>query len=49
MTAESEPATPFMISWKRFISLIILAGLPAFLTGQKVPADGGSPEHLADV
>src|ERR1700722_668464 len=47
MTAE--PARPFIISMKRFINVIILAGSPILLVAQKVPADAGSPEHLADV
>jgi Raf kinase inhibitor-like YbhB/YbcL family protein len=46
---SGEPASPFINSVKRFISLIILAGSPALLVAQKVPADDGSPEHLADV
>jgi Raf kinase inhibitor-like YbhB/YbcL family protein len=47
MTAE--PARAFIISVKRFISILILAGFPAFLTAQKIPPSGGSLEHLADV
>jgi len=45
----AEPAGPFIVLLKRFISLIILAGFPAILPAQKIPASGGSPEHLADV
>jgi len=47
MTAE--PARPFIIPVKRFIGTIILAGFPACLTAQKVPASDGSPENIADV
>jgi len=44
-----ELARPFIILVKRFIVITTLAGLPALLTAQEIPASGGSPEHLADV
>ena len=47
MTAE--PAWPFILPGKRFISRITLAGFPVLLTAQKIPAGAGSPEHFSDV
>lgn len=47
MTAE--PARSFIVRLKRLVAVIILAGFPAILAAQKVPASGGSPEHLTDV